>query len=64
MTQTLERCISKRVQEGTRMLWLATNKPVMMTDKKTTDTDKNVSTVLLDVSSHPRNKTCFVQSPS
>jgi len=46
------------------MLWLATNKPVMMTDKKTTDTDKNVSTVLLDVSSHPRNKTCFVQSPS
>ena len=63
MTQTLERCISKRVQEGTRMLWLATNKPVMMTDKITTDTDKNVSTVL-DVSSHPRNKTCFVQSPS
>jgi len=45
------------------MLWLATNKPVMMTDKITTDTDKNVSTVL-DVSSHPRNKTCFVQSPS
>jgi hypothetical protein len=46
------------------MLWLAKNTSIGVSDKLTAETDKNVSSVLLDISSNPRNKTCFVQSPS
>ena len=46
------------------MLWLAKNKSNGISDKLTAETDKNVSSVILDVSSNPRNISCFVQSPS
>lgn len=44
------------------MLWIANNKHPKVSDKLTAETEKNVSSVLLDVSSNPRNISCFVQS--
>ena len=48
------------MQEGTRLLWLTNNRTNLSNGKVTQEKEKSLSTVLLDISSHPRNKTCYV----